>query len=123
MGSFRYYDTETGQLEKFYYTTVAREGNLKIVVLNESENQIKPIEIANSPNSIYAVKSRSGDIASIHFFGKDKMKTKQIDLKHKHCGIIPHVHEFHGEKYHPQTARVCTKEELDIIHQAEELAK
>ena len=46
MGSFRYYNEETGQFDKLSYTTVAREGNLKVVVLNEGENQIKPIEFA-----------------------------------------------------------------------------
>lgn len=123
MGSFRYYDESTGQFEKLYYTTIAREGNLKIVVLNESENQIKPIELANSPNSIYAIKNDKNEITSINFFGEDKHKTKQIDLKHKHRGIIPHVHEFHGEKYHPSTARECNKEELEIIAKAMELAR
>lgn len=81
MGSFRYYNEETGQFDKLSYTTVAREGNLKVVVLNEGENQIKPIELANSPNSIYAIKNNKGEISSINFFGEDKRKTKQIDLK------------------------------------------
>lgn len=99
MGSFRYYNEETGQFDKLSYTTVAREGNLKVVVLNE------------------------GEISSINFFGEDKRKTKQIDLKHKHQGMIPHVHEFHGEKYHPSSARPCNKEELELISRAKELAK
>lgn len=123
MGSFRYYNEETGQFDKLSYTTVAREGNLKVVVLNEGENQIKPIELANSPNSIYAIKNNKGEISSINFFGEDKRKTKQIDLKHKHQGMIPHVHEFHGEKYHPSSARPCNKEELELISRAKGLAK
>ena len=121
MGSFRYYNNETGQFEKLYYTTIAREGNLKIVVLNENENQIKPIELANSPNSIYAIRNSKGEITSINFFNEDKLKTKQIDLKHKHQGMIPHVHEFHGEKYHPSSARTCNMEELELISKAKEL--
>ncbi|MGM9983802.1 MAG: hypothetical protein ACI38O_03860 [Fibrobacter intestinalis] len=123
MGSFRYYDESTGTFEKMFYTTVARDGNLKIVVLNETENQIKPIEKANSPNSIYAIKNKNGAITSINFFGEDKFKTKQIDLKHSHKGMSPHVHEFHGEKYHPTSARPCNEEELAIIKKAQELAK
>lgn len=123
MGSFRYYNEITGIFEKLFYTTIAREGNLKIVVLNNSENQIKPIEIANTPNSIYAIKNNKGDLTSINFFGQDKHKIKQIDLKHKHQGIIPHTHEFNGEKYHPNSARECNNEELIIIKIALELAK
>lgn len=123
MGSFRHYNNETGTFEKLIYSTVAREGDLKVVVLNESESQIKPIELANSANSIYAIKNEKGKITSINFFGEDKHKTKQIDLQHKHQGIIPHTHEFHGEKYHPSTARACTLEELAIIAKAKELAQ
>ena len=44
MGSFRYYNEETGQFDKLSYTTVAREGNLKVVVLNEGENQSVTID-------------------------------------------------------------------------------
>lgn len=114
MGSFRYYNEITGIFEKLFYTTIAREGNLKIVVLNNSENQIKPIEIANTPNSIYAIKNNKGNLTSINFFGQDK---------HKHQGIIPHTHEFNGEKYHPNSARECNIEELIIMKKAMELAK
>ena len=123
MGSFRSYNEQTGTFEKLIYSTIARDGDLKIVTLNTSENQIKPIELANSANSIYAVKNDKGKITSINFFGEDKKKTKQIDLQHKHQGIIPHTHEFHGEKYHPSTARACTMEEMAIIAKAKELAQ
>jgi len=123
MGSFRYYNEQTGTFEKMFYTTVARDGDLKVVVLNETENQIKPIEIANSPNSIYAIKNDKGEITSINFFGEDKKKTKQIDLNHSHEKMSPHVHEFHGEKYHPKDARPCNQEELEFIARAKELAK
>ena len=123
MGSFRHYNNETGTFEKLIYSTIAREGDLKVVVLNATENQIKPIELANSANSIYAVRNEKGKITSINFFGEDKHNTKQIDLQHKHQGIIPHTHEFHGEKYHPLTARPCTPEELAIIAKAKELAQ
>lgn len=123
MGSFRNYNNETGQFDKLYYTTIAREDNLKVVALNENENQIKPIELANSPNSIYAIQNNKGEITSINFFDEAKRKTKQIDLKHKHQGMIPHVHEFHGEKYHPSSARPCNKEEQELISKAKELAK
>lgn len=123
MGSFRYYNETTETFEKMFYTTVAREDDLKVVVLNETESQIKPIELANSSNSIYAIKNEKGDITSINFFGEDKHKTKQIDLKHMHNGMSPHVHEFHGEKYHPTSARPCNEEELAIIKKAKELAK
>ena len=123
MGSFRHYNNETGTFEKLIYSTIAREGDLKVVVLNATENQIKPIELANSANSIYAVRNEKGKITSINFFGEDKHKTKQIDLQHKHQGIIPHTHEFHVEKYHPLTARPCTPEELAIIAKAKELAQ
>lgn len=123
MGSFRYYNESMGTFEKMFYTTVAREGDLKVVVLNEIQNQIKPIELANSPNSIYAIKNEKGEITSINFFGEDKHKTKQIDLKHTHEGMRPHVHEFHGEKYHPASARSCNEDELALIEKAKELAK
>lgn len=123
MGSFRSYNEQTGTFEKLIYSTVAREGDLKVVVLNATENQIKPIELANSANSIYAIKNDKGKITSINFFGEDKYKTKQIDLQHKHQGMIPHTHEFHGEKYHPSSARPCTPEELAIIARAKELAQ
>ena len=123
MGSFRSYNEQTGTFEKLIYSTIAREGDLKVVVLNANENQIKPIELANSANSIYAVRNEKGKITSINFFGADKRKNKQIDLQHKHQGIIPHTHEFHGEKYHPTSARPCTLEELSIISKAQELAK
>ena len=123
MGSFRSYIEQTGTFEKLIYSTVAREGDLKVVVLNATENQIKPIELSNSANSIYAIKNDKGKITSINFFDEDKRKTKQIDLKHKHQGMIPHVHEFHGEKYHPSSARPCNKEEQELISKAKELAK
>ena len=123
MGSFRSYNEQTGTFEKLIYSTVAREGDLKVVVLNATENQIKPIELANSANSIYAIKNDKGKITSINFFGEDKHKTKQIDLQHKHQGMIPHTHEFHGEKYHLSSARPCTPEELAIIARAKELAQ
>lgn len=123
MGSFRSYNEQTGTFEKLIYSTVAREGDLKVVVLNATENQIKPIELANSANSIYAIKNDKGKITSINFFDEDKHKTKQIDLQHKHQGMIPHTHEFHGEKYHPSSARPCTPEELAIIARAKELAQ
>lgn len=123
MGSFRSYNEQTGTFEKLIYSTIAREGDLKVVVLNATENQIKPIELANSANSIYAIKNDKGKITSINFFGEDKHKTKQIDLQHKHQGMIPHTHEFHGEKYHPSSARPCTPEELAIIARAKELAQ
>ena len=123
MGSFRSYNEQTGTFEKLIYSTVAREGDLKVVVLNATENQIKPIELANSANSIYAIKNDKGKITSINFFGENKHKTKQIDLQHKHQGMIPHTHEFHGEKYHPSSARPCTPEELAIIARAKEFAQ
>ena len=53
----------------------------------------------------------------------DTITSKQIDLQHKHQGMIPHSHEFHGEKYHPSTARPCSSEEWAIIEKAKELAK
>lgn len=123
MGSFRYYNEETGRLEELHYTTVARDGDLKVVVLDGDNDHLKPIEIANSPNSIYAIKTKRGNLASINFFGPDKRKTKQIDFTHSHKGLKPHVHEFHGEKYHPADARECNPEELDLIAKAKELAK
>jgi hypothetical protein len=123
MGSFRSYNEQTGTFEKLIYSTVAREGDLKVVVLNATENQIKLIELANSANSIYAIKNDKGKITSINFFGEDKHKTKQIDLQHKHQRMIPHTHEFHGEKYHPSSARPCTPEELAIIARAKEFAQ
>ncbi|MDY6330933.1 MAG: hypothetical protein SPL19_03035 [Fibrobacter sp.] len=96
---------------------------MKVVVLNATENQIKLIKLANSANSIYAIKNDKGKITSINFFGEDKHKTKQIDLQHKHQGMIPHTHEFHGEKYHPSSAWPCTPEELAIIARAKEFAQ
>lgn len=54
MGSFKAIDPITGQLKEFYYTTVAVCGSVKIVVSNGNSKNLKPIEVANSPNAIYA---------------------------------------------------------------------
>jgi hypothetical protein len=109
MGSFRSLNPVTGELTEFHYSTESSFDNVKIVISNGTSKNNTPIEIAHTSNAIYAIKRKDGKLKSINFFNKDKEKVIQIDLDHNHEGLQPHVHEFHGEKYHPVKSRPMLK--------------
>jgi hypothetical protein len=43
-------------------------------------------------NRVYAFVNAKDQLKSIAFYDKSGKKKRQIDLDHKHCGKIPHVH-------------------------------
>ncbi len=124
MGSFKDYNQATGLFSRLLYTTVARDGDMKLVISTGLEKNLKPIETAHSSNSIYAVIGKNGAIKNINVFDSNKEKVKQIDLDHKHKGICPHVHNFkNGDKYHPKDGDPPTADDLELIVKAEKILK
>lgn len=124
MGSFKDYNEATGCFNRLLYTTVARDGDMKLVVSTGLEKNLKPIEKAHSPKSIYVVLRNDGKLKNINGFDENREKLRQIDLDHKHNGLKPHVHDFSdGSKYHPTDGLPPTDEDWKLIAKAEELLK
>ena len=122
MGSFKDYNSLTGLFSRLLYTTVARDGDMKLVISTGLEKNLKPIEKAHSANSIYVVLGKNQEIKNINVFNENGNKLKQIDLTHFHNGLKPHFHDFSdGSKYHPKDGLPLTQEELKLVSNAEKL--
>ena len=124
MGSFRDYNETTGLFSRLLYTTVARDGNMKLVISTGLEKNLKTIEKCHTKGSIYAVIGKNGEIKNINVFDSNGNKLKQIDLDHHHNGLHPHTHNFkEGDKYHPKDGDPVSDDDLILIKQAEKLLK
>ena len=56
MGSFKTYDEEAGEFSEYPYVTVKKTENVKILVSTGLCENLRPIEIAHSANSILRCK-------------------------------------------------------------------
>lgn len=124
MGSFKDYNTSVGLFSRLLYKTVARDGDMKLVVSTGLEKNLKPIEKAHSPNSVYVVLTKELDIKNINVFDGTGNKLKQIDLDHSHNGLKEHVHNFEkGDKYHPKKGVPLSSEDWELVAKAEKILK
>ena len=124
MGSFKTYDEEAGEFSQYPYVTVKKTENVKIVVSTGLYKNAKPIELAHSASSVYAVKDYDGTIKNINVFDENKKKVCQIDLDHYHNKMKPHVHVFgKNDKYHSNDVREPSQYELHLIKIAKEATK
>lgn len=124
MGSFKDFNPSTGLFNRLLYRTVARDGDMKLVVSTGLENNLKPIEKAHSPNSVYVILRNDGNLKSINVFDSSCIKERQIDLDHYHGGMKPHVHIFsRSSKYHPGDAFPPVSEDYQLIIRANKLLK
>lgn len=128
MGSYASYNAVSGEFSKYYYQTVAalNDLNVKIVTLAPNEKQNKPIEIAHSANSKYAVINNEKQLTQINVFDENKKKILQIDLNHVHVKLKEHVHIFgKNDKYHPpkDQYRPLNEEEENMVKRIREIVK
>ena len=73
------------------YRSLLTVGNVKFVEKNGRGSETL-METMTS-GRVYAVVDR-GEVKSIVYFDSRNMRSKQIDLSHRHSGFMPHVH--HG---------------------------
>lgn len=79
------------------YKTVFQSGNIKFV--KKTSNDSESIMETMTNGRVYVYVNAKREPTTITYFDKNKKRSKQIDLQHRHDGKIPHTHHgyFHNE--------------------------
>lgn len=98
------------------YSTLNKANNIKFIKQNKAKNAKVPMETMTK-GRVYAVVDSNNEIASISYYDISNKRTKQIDLKHEHKGMKPHVHHgyFHNENDSKKGASKLTTEEKKMV--------
>lgn len=77
-----------GKLVKQEWFARDRIGAVKLLETTRGSRSLPPK--SNSPNSIYAIKTKDGKLKQVAFYGKSRNIAAWIDFDHAHNGIKPH---------------------------------
>ena len=97
------------------YKTLLRDGNVKFV-RKESKNSETLMETMTK-NRVYAQVNNRNNVSAIIYFDEKNKRSKQIDLLHKHNGVVPHVHHgyLHNEGDSSKGASNLTTKEKKLV--------
>lgn len=97
------------------YKTVLQVGNVKFVkkTSKDSESLMETM----TKGRVYANVNNKNEVTSIVYFDKENKRSKQIDLRHKHNGVVPHVHHgyLHNENDSPKGASKLNTKEIKMV--------
>ena len=98
------------------YRTLLQSGNIKFVKYNNSKSAKTPMETMTKER-IYVTVNNNNELSSITYYDNKGKRNRQIDLKHKHDGNVPHIHigYEHNEK---GTRKLSTTEQKTKIGRA-----
>ncbi|MFQ7495058.1 hypothetical protein [Faecalibacillus intestinalis] len=104
------------------YSTLYQSGNIKFIKQNGVKNAKTPLETMTD-GRVYVSVDKNDNLSSISYYDKEGKRTKQIDMKHEHAGIIPHTHHgyFHNEYDSKKGASKLTTEEKTMIERVNKL--
>lgn len=97
------------------YKTLLKDGNVKFV--KKTSNNSETLMETMTKNRVYAYVNNKNEVASIIYFDKNNKRSKQIDLTHKHQGVVPHVHHgyIHNENDSSKGASNLTTDERKLV--------
>lgn len=109
---------KTGGFTEYNYSTVIRYNNVRYIIQKDSKKNLKLPERSNSKWAVYAVISPKGDIQYVTYYDGSRRLYKEIDLRHFHGGIKPHVHDIDVTKLSLRTteARKLKKKEATRLY-------
>lgn len=109
---------KTGGFTEYNYSTVIRYNNVRYIVQNDRDRNLKLPERSNSKWAVYAVISNKGNVQYLNFYDGKRRLYKEIDLAHSHQGLKPHVHDVDVMRLSLRTneARGLKKKELSKLN-------
>ena len=98
------------------YKSLVTYGNIKFVV--PTDGNTKAPKETMTQNRVYVTLDKStGEPKYISYYDKENKKKKQIDIKHPHEGLQPHVHHGyeHNERDSAKGASRLTPKEKNMV--------
>lgn len=94
------------------YEKVLNVSNIKFIKKRGGGSIKAPMETMTR-GRIYVTLSKKGELAYITYYDKMLKRNKQIDLRHGHDGMKPHVHK--GYEHDENGTRSLTEKEKNIV--------
>lgn len=97
------------------YKTIFQSGNIKFV--EKTSNNSETIMETMTNGRVYVYVNAKKELTTITYFDKNNKRSKQIDLRHKHDGEVPHIHHgyIHNENDSKKGYAHLTLEEKRLV--------
>ncbi len=96
------------------YKTLLSSGNIKFVSRTGADSDLFE---TRTRGRVYAEVNQINEVKTIYYFDNNLKKTKSIDLRHYHKGLVPHTHHgyIHSENDGPKGATKLSKKEKKMV--------
>ena len=98
------------------YKMLYKAGNIKFIKYKDASNATPP-RITQTKGRVYVTINGEGKPAYITYFDNNLKRSKNIDLLHKHAGMMPHTHHGynHNENDGKKGAANLTTKEKEMV--------
>ena len=76
------------------FKTLMVDGNVKFITTSNPKESVRTPKETRSPGRVYVTINENGNVQCITKYDHEGIKAVQIDFRHMHKGLTPHVHEY-----------------------------